>query len=349
MNEPAGMSEIDSPGARVVVIGAGAWGTTLALVAHRAGAEVVLASHSIETADCLKERRIHPRSLVGIRIPDEIRIVTTGDVTPTAHDIVILAIPVQQLRSALTILRDRLAVGAIVNAAKGIELGTLLTPSAILEEVLDNGADGRFAALSGPNLAPEIAAGLPATTVVASTSPETANRVQRALMSASFRVYTSRDVIGVEMGGALKNIIAIGAGIADGLHAGHNAKAAFMTRGIAEIARIGIACGAEPLTFAGLSGVGDLIATCGSALSRNHTVGRGLAEGRSLEEILGSMSETAEGIDTTRAAYELAQRRGVDAPVIRGMYGVLFEGRSPIEATMELMNREPTTENVSGS
>ena len=331
---------------RMHVIGAGAWGTTLAILAHRAGNEVTLVSHHDETIYSLRNHRIHPRSLPGITIPIEIEIAAIDAFAIDEDDIVILAFPVQQLRNTATSLDEAIGSATVVSAAKGIEIGTLQTPLTILEKVLSGVDRLRLAALSGPNLAPEIAAGNPATTVVASHFLDTAIRVQRALTSDSFRVYTSTDVTGVEMGGALKNIVAIGAGIADGLGAGHNAKAAFMTRGIAEIARLGIACGAEPLTFAGLSGIGDLIATCGSSMSRNHTVGRALAEGRNLEEIVSTMSETAEGVDTTRAALQLAERLGVEVPIIRGMHRVLFEGVSPLLAAMELMTREPTVESL---
>jgi glycerol-3-phosphate dehydrogenase (NAD(P)+) len=286
---------------------------------------------------------MHPRSLPGVVLPSEIEVSTLEELHGQPN-IVILAFPVQQLREAVSQLGPAIGSGLIVSAAKGIEVATLQTPVAILRQVLPGTDPDRIVALSGPNLAGEIASGQPATTVVASASHRHAVMVQNALTSETFRVYTSADVIGVEMGGALKNIVAIGAGIADGLGAGHNAKAAFMTRGIAEITRLGIACGAEPLTFAGLSGIGDLIATCGSTQSRNHTVGRLLAEGRSLGDIVDSMSETAEGIDTTRAAKQLADTLDVDAPIIRGMHAVLFEGVDPQTAAVDLMTREPTAE-----
>jgi glycerol-3-phosphate dehydrogenase (NAD(P)+) len=341
----------NSPGerpGRVAVIGAGAWGTTLSIVAHRAGNQVVLASHYEETVEHLRSTRTHPRSIAGARLPEPIAIESVAALEVDAGDIVILAIPVQRLRAEVESLARIISPATIVSAAKGIEVSTLKTPVAILGDLLPGTPPTRLAALSGPNLAAEIAAGNPATTVVASSDRDTATRIQRTLTSETFRVYTSDDVIGVEMGGALKNIVAIGAGIADGMGAGHNAKAAFMTRGIAEIARLGIACGAEPLTFAGLSGIGDLIATCGSERSRNHTVGRALAEGRALDEIVASMSETAEGVDTTRAAYRLAAQLGVNCPIINGMYDVLFNGVSPVEAARLLMTREPTAESISG-
>jgi glycerol-3-phosphate dehydrogenase (NAD(P)+) len=331
---------------QVVIVGAGAWGTTLAIVAHRAGNRVALASHHEDTMHHLQKKRTHPRSLLGVVIPHATAVISVDELEVNEHDLVILAIPVQRLRAALADLRNVIGAATIVSAAKGIEVDTLMTPASIVKDVLGDVGELRLAALSGPNLALEIALGHPATTVVASNDRDTAGRIQHCLTSDTFRVYTSNDVIGVEMGGALKNVVAIGAGIADGLGAGQNAKAAFMTRGIAEIARLGVACGAEPLTFAGLSGIGDLIATCGSERSRNHTVGRALAEGRSLDEITSAMTETAEGVDTTRAAYRLASNLGVDCPIIHGMHDVLFSGVTPVEAARQLMTREPTTEAI---
>lgn len=344
MSNARSSSRPDFDAGRVCVIGAGAWGTTLAMVAHRAGRKVSLFSRSGAVVEQLNMRRQHPTSLPGILLPIEIVVQELRSWNPHQEDLVLLAIPVQQIRLAVGQLPRSLNQTVIVNVGKGIEVGTMLTPMAILEQVIPAVDVDRLAVLSGPNLAPEIARGLPATAVVASRSAGTAMRVQQELASGSFRIYTSSDTIGVEMGGALKNIIAIGAGIADGLEAGHNAKAAFMTRGIAEIARLGIACGADPMTFAGLSGIGDLIATCGSSLSRNHTVGRSLAEGRALDEIVATMSETAEGIETTRAALRLAEILGVDVPIIQGMYSVLFEGVSPVRAAADLMARDPTSE-----
>lgn len=328
----------------VFVFGAGAWGTTLALVADRAGNTVTLVSRDESTVRFLTDQRRHPRSLPGIEIPDSIEIAHSHHVPVIRADLTILAIPVQLLRLAVESTLAAMIDTVLVSAAKGIEVGTMRTPLEILKVARADLDPDRFVALSGPNLALEIAQGHPATAVAASRSPSSAQTVQRLLSSETFRVYTNSDTVGVEIGGALKNIIAIGAGIADGLGAGQNAKAAFMTRGIAEIARLGVACGADPMTFAGLSGIGDLIATCGSTLSRNHTVGRELATGRKLDEIVAGMSETAEGIETTRAAFHLAERMGVDAPILRGMYGVLFEGVSPVSAAADLMSRDATSE-----
>jgi glycerol-3-phosphate dehydrogenase (NAD(P)+) len=326
---------------RIVVVGAGAWGTTLAIVAHRAGAAVTLVSSHAATVERLQSTRTHPRSLPGVELPERIHVTESTKLEPGSEDVVFVAIPVQQLEVALASLPALGHGVGIVSVAKGIEVSTLRRPSEILREAYPA---SRVAVLSGPNIASEIAAGSPATAVVASADASLASNVQQSLSSASFRVYTGEDVIGVELGGALKNIIAIGAGIADGLHAGHNAKAAFMTRGIGEIARLGIALGAQPLTFAGLSGIGDLIATCGSPASRNHQVGQRLAEGASLSDIRAAMIETAEGIETTRAAWQLARRLDIETPIIDGMYRVLFEGASPVAEALMLMQRDPTHE-----
>lgn len=327
----------------VTIVGGGAWGTTLAMLADRAGSRSTLYVRDPDVADVMRERRIHPRSLPGVSLPAAITIESDIGRALEDADVVILAIPTQKLRAALEPMASLLASKVVTSAAKGIEVGTLKRPSGIITEALGR-PDTPVAVISGPNLSGEIAAGKPATTVVASKDANAALRVQRALMSETFRVYTSDDVVGVELGGALKNIIAIGAGIGDGMSAGDNAKAAFLTRGIAEISRLGVACGAQPLTFAGLSGIGDLIATCSSSLSRNHQVGAGLAAGKSLDEVLQGMTETAEGVQTTRAAVAMARECGVEMPIAEQLARVLFEGLSPVEAIRALMVREPRSE-----
>ena len=327
---------------RVSVLGAGAWGTTLALLVHEAGHEAALVAHGADAATFLRRERRHPRSLPGVAIPDGIRIEHAGDHTLGEANVVIIAVPTQRLREAVSSFQEALTSPTILCAAKGLEVGSLLRPSQVIASVLGTGTD--IGVLSGPNLSAEIAAGKPSSTVIASIDTSVAERLVPILHSMRFRTYVSNDVIGVEMGGALKNVIAIGAGIADGLGAGDNAKAAFMTRGIAEIARLGVAAGAQPLTFAGLSGIGDLIATCASPLSRNHQVGVGLATGRNLDDIVGDMVETAEGIATTRAARELGKSLGVELPIVDQMYRVLFEGVAPLEALARLMERDPRHE-----
>lgn len=329
---------------RIVVLGAGAWGTTLALLAAEAGHDVTLVTHSPDAATFIRRERRHPVSLPGVFIPDSITVLSVPEALADATELAIVAVPAQKLRGSLADLRDWLRELPILSAVKGIEEGTLLRPSEVIRTVL--GQSTPVAALSGPNLSGEIANGQPGTTVIASDVDGLAESCARILHSRRFRVYLSDDPIGVELGGALKNIIAIGAGIGDGLGAGDNAKAAFMTRGIAEIARLGVACGAQPLTFAGLSGIGDLIATCSSPRSRNHQVGAALAQGKSLATIIASMREVAEGVATTRAALALGRSLGVELPIVEQMHLVLFDGVHARDAIERLMEREPRHESV---
>ncbi|MGC4191858.1 MAG: NAD(P)H-dependent glycerol-3-phosphate dehydrogenase [Thermomicrobiales bacterium] len=329
--------------ATVTILGAGAWGTTLALLAHRAGARTTLVAHRHADALVLTETRRHPHSLPGILVPAEIHIATLTDDLP-APDILVLAIPTQKLRQGLVKLPSAFRNVPIVSAAKGIELGTLLRPSEVIAKALNRPPGEGIVVLSGPNLASEIAEDLPAAAVVAGNGAALTHQVQRSLGSNRFRLYTSSDPVGVELGGALKNIVAIGAGIADGLHLGDNAKAAFITRGLAEITRLGIAMGADPLTFGGLSGIGDLLATCASTRSRNHRVGIELATGRPLDAILADMQETAEGVATTRATCDLAARMGVEMPIAEALQGVLFKGTNVARAVESLLVRAPVPE-----
>ncbi len=326
----------------VAILGAGAWGTTLALVAHRAGTRVTLIGHQVQSVEFMHTRRRHPTSLPGVEIPDAIDIVSNDVPLPPDIDAMVIAIPVQQLRTALAGWVGRLPGVPFLSAAKGIDVETLQRPTEIISELM--GSHDDLAALSGPNLAGEIAAGKPAVTLVASHARDVAEQFVAALHGPAFRVYLGVDVTGLELGGALKNIVAIGAGMAEGLGAGDNAKASFITRGLAEMTRLGVACGAEAATFAGISGLGDLIATCASPLSRNHRVGLGLARGESLTDVLASLGETAEGVPTTIAARKLARQHGVDAPIIEQMHRVLFESLPVDTAIDELLNRRPTSE-----
>jgi glycerol-3-phosphate dehydrogenase (NAD(P)+) len=258
--------------------------------------------------------------------------------------VLLLVVPAQTMRSNLRHIRDRIQQGtAILSCTKGVEVATGKRMSEIIVDEIPSAA-ARLAVLSGPNLALEVAAGLPAATVVASHNKELAVRLQSLLITPSLRVYTNADVVGVELGGALKNIIAIGAGFCDGLGLGDNAKASFMGRGLLEIARLGVAAGAEPMTFAGLAGLGDMIATCGSAQSRNRFMGEQLARGRSLFDVEGGLHMVAEGVATTRAARSLAQRYGVEMPIAEMTYAVLFDGKDVREALSALMTRDPKDE-----
>ncbi len=315
----------------------------LAVMLTRKGLAVTLWARTEGEAEELRLRRENRRFLPGVILPPELKITASlAEAVEPCH-LLFMVVPAQSMRKNIRLVRPYLGPGTvIVSAAKGLEIETALRMSQLLEEELGSGFP--FCALSGPNLVREIAAGLPASSVVASPDIEVAAWVQRTIMGSRFRVYAHDDLIGVELGGALKNIIAIGAGAADEFGYGDNAKAAFMTRGLAEIARLGVAAGANPLTFAGLAGVGDLICTCSSRHSRNHYVGEELAKGRSLEDIEASMIMVAEGIYTTKAARKLAQKYGVEMPIIEEICQVLFKGKDPRQAVREFFGRAPKRE-----
>jgi glycerol-3-phosphate dehydrogenase (NAD(P)+) len=344
--------------ANIAVIGSGAWGTTLArLVAleriHHARsrgasasepiADVTLWEHIPERAAEMQWGRENRAYLPGFPLPANLRV--TADLADAVRDrdIVLLVTPSQSLRANMRALAPHLMPGALlVCASKGIELDTNLRMTEVIEQEAPAGTVA--ATLSGPNLALEIAQGLPAASVVASRDAAAAERVRAALSTGTFRLYTSDDVVGVELGGALKNIVAIGIGINDGLQYGDNAKASLMTRALTEIARLALAAGANPLTLAGLAGLGDLIATCTSPLSRNRTLGLELAKGRKLEEVLAERHTVAEGVTTTRAALQMAEKLGVELPVTAEVARVLFEGKPVREAVKSLMIRDPKRE-----
>ena len=327
----------------VAVFGGGSWGTTLAIVAARAGHDVTLYVREPATADRLATTRRNERYLPGTVLPDRVRV--TADPAVACRDValILLVVPSQAMRETARLIAPLVGEAIVVSAAKGLERSSLKRMTVVVREELPATAAARVCALSGPNLAAEVATGKPATTVIAG-APPAAERACDLLTSDQFRGYTNEDVVGVEMGGALKNVIAIGAGIGDGLGAGDNAKAAFITRGLAEMARLGIAHGANPLTFAGLAGLGDLIATCASPLSRNRRVGFELAKGRSLTEIRAGLNQVAEGIDTTAVARELGRRAGVELPITEQLCEVLFAEKSPRAAIDDLMRRESKDE-----
>ena len=329
---------------KVAVVGAGSWGTTLAVVAARAGRAVALHVRSPNIAAAISAERRNARYLPDLVLPDGIEVTTNLATACHGAALILVVVPSQTVRENARALVPVVGDAIVLSAVKGLERGSLKRMTEVLREELPPAAASHVAALSGPNLAAEVAAGKPATAVVAGEDSAVAERARDLLGGGAFRCYTNGDVVGVEMGGALKNVIAIGAGIGDGLGAGENAKAAFMTRGIAEIARLGIAAGAEPLTFAGLTGLGDLVATCASPLSRNRRVGQELATGRPLADVLAGMSQVAEGVFTTEAAYELGRRANVELPITEQMYAVLFEGKSPLAAIADLMRREPKDE-----
>ncbi|MBM3943199.1 MAG: NAD(P)-dependent glycerol-3-phosphate dehydrogenase [SAR202 cluster bacterium] len=330
---------------RVAVVGATTWGTTLGMVMARQKVPVTLLVRSAAEAHELESHREHRRFLPGVCFPKALQVEHNPVNALPAARLVILAVPSHRMRENLRSIRKQIAPGTIVlSAAKGLEIPNGLRMSQVMAEELPATLHRGICVLSGPNLAREIVQGKPASTVVASRDAAAAETAQAILMSPNFRVYTSDDVVGVELAGALKNIIALGAGIGDGLEMGDNAKAAFITRGLAEITRLGLAAGAQPLTFAGLAGLGDLIATCASPLSRNHYVGEQLARGRTWLEIRATMDNVAEGVNTTIAALKLAKELAVEMPIAQAAHRVLFEGLSPQDAIAELMGRPPRSE-----
>jgi glycerol-3-phosphate dehydrogenase (NAD(P)+) len=330
--------------ASVGVIGSGAWGTTLALLLVNKGIETTLWEHRPERAIEMQQRRENTMFLPGFRFPDALCVTSDVKEAVEGKDMLLLVTPSQRMRENVRFLAPYVSKETIfVSASKGIEISSLKRMTEIICEELPD-AGNRVAALSGPNISHEIAEGKPTAAVVAAYDKGVGVRARTLLTTANYRVYTADDVVGVELGGALKNIIAIGAGINDGLDMGDNAKAAFITRGLAELARLGIAAGANPLTFAGLAGIGDLIATCASPLSRNHQLGQRLGAGEKLEHILSSTHTVVEGVYTTRAALKLAERYKVEMPITYQLSLVLFEGLDPRKAIPELMMRDPKHE-----
>ena len=325
---------------KTVVVGATTWGTTLALILAGEGRPVTLLTRDAAECERLESARENARFLPGIAFPPLLRVSSDAPEALTGATLVVIAAPSDRMRENARRIGPHLGADAVaVSASKGLELPSAMRMSEVLAEELSPSLHSGICALSGPNLAKEIVQGKLASSVVAGATPEAAERAQATLLSSRFRVYTSGDVTGVELGGALKNIVALGAGICDGLEFGENAKAAFVTRGLAEIARLGVAAGALPLTFAGLTGLGDVIATCASRLSRNRYVGEQLAYGRSWPEIRASMDNVAEGVNATEAALKIAARLNVEMPIAQTTYRILHQGLSPREAAAELMER----------
>jgi glycerol-3-phosphate dehydrogenase (NAD(P)+) len=323
---------------KIAIIGTTSWGITLGLLLTNKGAEVRLWARTEREASKLRENGPNPAQFPNVTFPPEL--ITTSQIDEALDDVnaVILAVPSPTMRRNITRVESHLTKSTlVVSAAKGLEIGSNKRMSQVIAEELNPRFWSNICVLSGPNLAREIQRHLPAAAVVAAEDNATAKKAQRLLTTPDFCVFTNTDIIGVELGGALKNIIALGAGIADGLGYGDNAKAAFMTRGLTEITALGMALGANPLTFSGLAGLGDVIATCTSPLSRNHYVGMELAKGRLLAEITDSMTEVAEGINTTLAARNLAQQLGLEMPITEKIYQVLYEDADPRQAATELM------------
>ncbi|MFN0242486.1 MAG: NAD(P)H-dependent glycerol-3-phosphate dehydrogenase [Planctomycetota bacterium] len=328
---------------RTLVIGDGSWGTTLALLLHRNGQRVKLWSAFPDHARELREARENRRFLPGIHLPAEIEITADAYSAAEGAELVVSVVPTQYLRGVALKFEDALPGNMpIVSATKGIEIETFKTPSQILAEVL---GERPICVLSGPSHAEEVALGKPASVVAASHDLALAQQVQAVFLSPTFRVYTHRDPLGAELAAALKNVIAIAAGISDGLELGDNAKAALLTRGMVELARFGRARGASPKTFFGLAGFGDLVTTCCSRHSRNRAVGEAIGRGQKLESVLASMKMVAEGVFTAKALFGPEADIGeVSMPIAEQVHAVLFDGKDPREAVLDLMTREPTEE-----
>lgn len=328
---------------KITVLGSGAWGTSIALSLHRRGGhEITLWSHSEEAAEELLRERENKQFLPGFSLPDEMKITGCDETALMDAEIVVSVIPSEYLRPTYAQLAKYLhPLQILVSATKGIEDHTFLRMSQVISaSVAAEGLTLPCGVLSGPSFAQEVAAGSPTAVTIAFENPVLASEIQRAFSSPTLRLYTNDDVTGVELGGALKNVIAIASGVVAGLGLGYNSAAALMTRGIAEITRLAVACGGRRGTLAGLSGVGDLVLTCTGSLSRNRTVGFELGRGRKLDDILAGLDgKVAEGVRTTRAALGLARQQGIEMPITEQMAKILDEGKSPQAAIHELMTR----------
>lgn len=331
---------------KVSVLGAGSWGTALSMVLARKNIPVVLWGRRKEHIEELNKTRENSRYLPGVKLPENLKVTNRLDEAVEGSEYIVMVVPSHAMKGLCKQIKPLVNRGNIcISAAKGIETTSLKRMSQVIKEELEGKIDSKkVAVLSGPSHAEEVAKNLPTTIVAAAEKKNIAEKVQDLFITERFRVYTNPDVIGVELGGALKNIIALGAGVADGLGFGDNTKAALMTRGIAEITRLGMAMGAEPLTFAGLAGVGDLIVTCTSKHSRNRRAGIKLGQGKTLEQVYDEIQMVVEGVKTTKAAYRLQKQFDVEMPITTQTYKVLFEGKSPIKAVNDLMTRVRTHE-----
>jgi glycerol-3-phosphate dehydrogenase (NAD(P)+) len=320
----------------LTVVGAGSWGTALAILLSKKDYDVTLWSHESELVYSMKEHRVNHIYLPDVHFPENLEITSNFQECIPRAGYIVCVVPSQFVRpvfnSAVKFMKED---SILVSASKGIEKGSMKTVSEILGEICPN----RIAVLSGPSFAKEVVRGLPTAVTLATADAEVAGLLQEIFNTDYFRVYTHDDVKGVELGGALKNVIAIASGICDGLSLGFNARAALITRGIAEMTRLGVRMGANQMTFSGLSGIGDLVLTCTGALSRNYTVGVKLGQGVKLSEITGSTKSIAEGIETSVSAYELAKKYNVDMPIVKQVYSVLHEDKKPGDALGELMSR----------
>ena len=326
--------------AAISVLGAGAWGTALAKVLADKQNHTVLWSHRADLAASINERRVNDRYLPGAALPPTLSATADFEEALAGAELVVIVVPSHALREVMHDARRYIPKGALLcSATKGIENESLMLMSEVLVDELGKEAEPRLTYLSGPSFAKEVAQGQPTAIVVAGHQASAATSVQQTFATERLRVYSSDDVVGVEMGGALKNVVAIAAGAADGLGFGHNARAGLITRGLAEIGRMAERKGANPLTLAGLSGMGDLVLTCTGELSRNRTVGYEMGKGRTLEDVLATLGHVAEGVKTAKSAYDLALKLDVDMPITAEVYRALYEGKSPRQAVVDLMTR----------
>ncbi|WP_405438232.1 NAD(P)-dependent glycerol-3-phosphate dehydrogenase [Streptomyces avidinii] len=329
---------------KATVFGTGSWGTAFAIVLADAGCEVTLWGRRQEVVDAINTGRTNPDYFPGVELPSNLRATTDPAEAAAGADFTVLAVPSQTLRDNLAAWAPLLAPETVlVSLMKGIELGTAKRMSEVIEEVAKVPAE-RIAVVTGPNLAAEIAARQPAASVVACVDEGVAQRLQAACHTPYFRPYTSTDVTGCELGGAVKNVIGLAVGIADGMGLGDNTKGSLITRGLAEATRLGIAMGADPLTFSGLAGLGDLVATCSSPLSRNHTFGTNLGRGMTLEETIAVTKQTAEGVKSCQSVADLARRHGVDMPITDTVVDIVHHGKPTLVALKDLMGRSAKPE-----
>ncbi len=327
---------------RVAILGAGGMGTALALLFSKTARPVQLWARDGSHAAELARSRVNARHLPGVPLPENVTVTPNACDATGGADLIVVAIPSAYLRATLAGLVERIPIGVpVLSIVKGIENETFARPSQIVVETLGPRA---VAVLSGPSHAEELARGLPASVVVAGTDERLNVQVRDALNQETFRVYTSPDALGVELAGALKNILGIAAGICDGLGFGDNAKASLLTRGLAEITRFGVDLGAQPSTFFGLAGVGDVVTTCYSPFGRNRSVGERIGRGAPPDEVLAGMVNVAEGVPTTRSVHDQARRRGIEMPITDELYRILFEGKAPLAAVTDLMVRHPKVE-----
>ncbi|MCH2311613.1 MAG: NAD(P)-dependent glycerol-3-phosphate dehydrogenase [SAR202 cluster bacterium] len=330
---------------RVAVLGTTSWGTTLAILLARKGIKVNLLARTETEAKTLIESGENGRFAPGVSFPNSLMVTSSPKTAIEDVGIVVIAVPSNTIRTNMHRISSFIKPDTVlVSATKGLEITTGMRVTEVIREELKKDWSGTLCALSGPNLAKEILGGKPSTTVIASDSESQAKKIQNIFSSELFRVYTNSDIVGVELGGSLKNVFAIGAGICDGMKVGDNAKAAFVTRSLAEMVRLTSAAGGNPLTIAGLAGMGDMIATCYSELSRNRTVGFKLASGIKLNDLLKSMDQVAEGVVTTAALIELSNRIKVEMPIAKCTYEILYEGLSIEDAMLGLLGRDPASE-----